>query len=127
MTQSEFDQQMSRITNTFGEGRVYSRDRIAQIWKTVCDLSGYQFARIVDNFLSSFRQSPLPKDFADAARAERRTDFNRDVTGAAAAMNTPWPNGLQKFLGENYPGCKTINDAVQVQILKNQVDRAKAE
>lgn len=121
----EFDIQMARITGTFGEGRVYSRERLALIWKAVNDLSAHSFSRIVDHFISNARYAPLPKDFQEAAYAERKNEFKRDVDGAAAAMDTPWSGGLQQFLGREYPGSKTLSQAVDIQILRNQIAKAK--
>jgi hypothetical protein len=124
VTQSEFDSQMQRITGTFGDGRVYSRERVAMIWGSVSDLSAKSFSNIVNLFIATLRQPPLPSDFREAAYAERKRSFESDVVGAAKAMDIPWQNGLQAFLAREYPGCKTLNQARDVQIEKNKIKRA---
>jgi hypothetical protein len=127
MSPAEFDVQMNRVTQTFGEGKVYNRERLALIWKAVNDLSAPSFSRIVDNFIASARYAPLPKDFQESAYAERRHSFNREVDGAAKAMDREWPTGLKGFLEREYPGAKTLNDAVEIQIEKNKIAKALKE
>lgn len=127
MSPPEFDLQMNRITGTFGDGKIYGRERIAAIWRAVSDLTQSSFSRIVDNFIASARYAPLPKDFQEAAYTERRNDFNRDVKGAARSMDREWQGGLKSYLAKEYAGARTLNDAVQIQIMKNQIARAKEE
>jgi hypothetical protein len=121
----EFDVQMNRITSTFGDGKMYSRERVEAIWKAVSDLSAHSFARIVDNFIASSRYAPLPKEFQEAAYAERKNAFNRDVTGAARAMDFQWGGGLHDYLAKEYgTECKTLNQAVATQIERNKIKQA---
>jgi hypothetical protein len=124
MTPPEFDVQMNRITATFGEGKVYNRERLALIWKAVNDLTAHSFSRIVDNFIASSRYAPLPKDFQEAAYAERKNSFNREVDGAARALDVPWAGGLKAYLAREYPGAKTLNEAVAIEREKMKIAKA---
>lgn len=125
MTDEQFVIQVQRLQIAFGE-KPFDKMRLSMIRGRVGE-SYPAFCRIVDKFISARRPSdpPLPQDFADAYRLEEKNEFLRDVNGAIDAMNTPWQNGLQEFLAKEYPGCKTLNEAVQVQILKNQIRRAQ--
>lgn len=125
MTEADFDRGIARLTAEYGSNH-FKAEKLKLIWGFVAGLGAFEFDKILSHFLASMRQAPLPKDFQEASRAVHKNNFNRDVVGAAAAMNTPWPNGLKPFLLREYPGCKTMNEAVQVQIEKNKIALALA-
>lgn len=123
MTNDQFQFQMHRLESAFGE-RHFPLERLELIWGLVAWMGLGQFSCVVDHMLSTMRYAPLPKDFKEASILEKKKAFENDVGGAIKALNTPWSGGLQAFLTKQYPGCKTLNEAVQVQILQNQVQRA---
>jgi hypothetical protein len=70
LTPQEFDQQMLRLSNTYG-AQYFKQDRLTLLWGKVKDYSPTWFKGVVDNLLSSCRQAPLPADFEDAISIER--------------------------------------------------------
>lgn len=72
MTESEFLNEVGRLIGAFGE-KAFSKDRLELIAGHVRGLPAFNFRRIVNHMVSTHRQAPLPKDFADAARAERQS------------------------------------------------------
>lgn len=122
MTPPEFDIQMRRVLSTF-DTKTYSKERLALIWGAVSDLSAHSLSRIVDHLLATSRYAPLPKDFSEAAYAERKSAFDRTVREAASPRN--WQNGLSAYLTKTYGSeCKTLTHAVEMQIEKNKIKRA---
>ena len=68
---------------------------------------------------------PLLSDFRFARQAYERRQFERDLSGASAVMRDPARfKGLQAFLAKEFPGCKTVNEAVEVRNLQIQIRRA---
>lgn len=90
MIDFEFQNQMQRLTGTFGKNH-FSDERMALIWRTVKELNKRQFENIVDHFLASFRQAPLPADFLKAYYEERRAAMTQQTTfqGSAQAEEKP--------------------------------------
>jgi hypothetical protein len=67
----------------------------------------------------------LPKDFQDAAYAERKNSFSRDVTGAAKALNIKWDGGKDEVLNKEYGSeCKDLKQALEIQIERNRIKKA---
>lgn len=125
MTYQEFEIQLARLRQTFGKNAYDAAPRIEMIWDLVSDLTGAQFKSVADHFVSSSRHAPLPTDFKEAARAERKRAFDEEVKGAANSMHTPWSGSLQAYLARAFPGCKTLDEAVQVRKLQIKIAKAK--
>jgi hypothetical protein len=70
MIHSNFQFQIERLINTFGKGKFHD-ERIALIWDDVNTLDDVWFAKLVDGFLKTMHQAPLPIDFEMAARDAR--------------------------------------------------------
>jgi hypothetical protein len=117
MTEIEFIGQMKRLTDAFGE-KPFDRGRMELISRHVRDLSAYSFTRIVDHLLSNFRQAPLPKDFKEAAMAERNNWHDLRSVPAIMRPDFKGNGGLQKVLARDYPGCETLYEAVEVEKIK---------
>lgn len=120
MTQEEFIFQMKRFDSVFGP-KVYPFERLELIKRHVIDLPPYNFSRIVDHLLSTMRQAPLPKDFKEAALNERT--HMEDLRSVPEIMKPDFKGDktLQKVLARDYPGCSTLKEAVEVQVLKNKI------
>lgn len=78
ITEGQFDIQMQRIYQTFGE-KNYSSQRMALIWQVAKQVSYQDFEKICNHLLATFRYAPLPKDFADAVTAEARGKNFEDI------------------------------------------------
>lgn len=130
MTEMEFDKEMEKLRAEFGSN-YFKASRLKLIWDYVSDLSSYEFSRIVNGFLGKLRHAPLPEDFKEEARNLRRitaiSKFDQDVNGAIRAMNFSNINIQEALTRAGYPGCKTINEAVEVERLKIRVERAMNE
>lgn len=121
MTTEVFNSEMKRIYGVFGE-KHYPHERIRSIWSHWRDLPDNGFIKLVSHFINTRKigDAPLPQDFIDAAHRERKNQFNRDVQGAAdAVFDWSKQKGLKAFLDENYPGCKTLWEAVEVERIRN--------
>lgn len=71
MSESQFETQMQRIYDTFGN-KPFSRERIRLIWRYVSGLPYGNFCEIVDQFLAHERYAPTPMAFKEAATGVRR-------------------------------------------------------
>lgn len=70
MTLDEFDSAFAPITTKWKNN--YSPEQVERIFKHVRDLNSWHLKLIVDAFLDTARQAPLPRDFRDAARAYKK-------------------------------------------------------
>ena len=66
-----FTQQMGKVTRVFGKEH-YPEPRMKTIWIAVKDLSEEWFEKLVNSMITQLRQAPLPIEFMEAARKERR-------------------------------------------------------
>lgn len=126
MSETEFLIQMQRLTSAYGE-KAFDRGRMELISRHVRDLSPYGFSRIVDHLLSNFRQAPLPKDFAEAARAERNSFSDARSVPEYLDKNIKNDGGLKKVLEREYPGCTNLKEAIEVRKLKNRIEKINNE
>lgn len=79
MLNNHFNEGVARLKEIYGPNP-FAPQRSIQIWKACEDLTDSEFNRIIEHIIASFRQPPLPKDFYEAARAEksRRIIFKED-------------------------------------------------
>jgi len=124
MTREIFDQQIQRLQVRWRNA--FDREFVSLLANRMNGISNDDFVEIVNFFIGNrpVSKPPLMQDFQDERIRRERQAFNRDVAGAASAMDRPWQGGLQAFLAREYPGCKTLNEAVEVQIEKNRIARA---
>lgn len=124
MTMPEFDIQMARIRSAFGKTHL-GNEQIKLIWKYTCDLKEEQMIGICDNFISKFHKCPLPADFLDAGHEARKKEFKEDLRGATEYLYDKWPTGLKAYLAKEFPGCNTLNEAVEVRRLQIKIKKAE--
>lgn len=124
ITREQFHLQIQRLEDTFGD-RHFPDQRTHMIWNMICELEYPSVIRIVDDFIMSSKFAPLPADFLEAVRAIQKANFQRDVKAASDISN--WQNGLGEYLTKEYPGAKSLKEAAEIQVLRNQVARAKNE
>jgi len=124
MTEEAFRNQAQRLTSRWPKS--FDAESLKLIARGLKDLPDYTVERIVTHFLLTMRAAPLPQDFVDAGHKERKRLFERDVSGSAnAVFNWGEQKGLRAFLDEFYPGCKTLWEAVQIQVELNQAQRER--
>lgn len=122
MTAIHFDQQINRLKLTFGD-KSFSSERIKLIWASVHFLDDYVFTKIVNHMISTFKVSPLPKDFNDAARMEKHHANKLPMP----SLDNYDKNALRRVLETKYPGCTKLWEAVEIERLKLQVKKADQE
>src|SRR5260221_7380531 len=111
----EFEGQMKRMIDVFGKG-AYPGERVALIWKQVCDMELPWFARLCDRMIGDMRQAPLVSEFREAAYKERQTKFNRETEDATKRWDTGEFNGLQDYLKSI--GATSLQNAVEQEVWK---------
>ena len=127
MTNEFWNHQKSRLIDRFGP-RNFSPEfsvLVALECKTMPDDA---FLSIVNALIGSRKPNdpPLIRDFRDARLAYERREYERNLYGAARMMNEPARHvGLKSYLASAFPGCKTINEAVEVRRLEIQVQQAE--
>jgi hypothetical protein len=124
MTAAHFNQQMGRLYSLFGE-KNFPPERLKIIWSSVEGLDDGSFTKIINHFVSSFRQAPLPKDFNEASRLERHHAFKPNMPSIETISHNS--GSLKKVLEEKYPGCKNLLEAIEVHKLKLKIKRADEE
>lgn len=127
MTPEFWNHQKSRLIDRFGE-RNFSREFSLLVAVECNSMPDQEFLHAVSAMIGARKPSdpPLIKDFRDARLAYERRVFERDVRGASNAMNqTPWSLGLRAYLAKEFPGCKTINEAVEVRKMQIQIRQAE--
>jgi hypothetical protein len=70
MTEYDFVTEMKRLEGAFGAS-AFNFEKLSRIKNYVMHLPAYNFKRVVDHLIDNHKTAPLPKDFAEAARAER--------------------------------------------------------
>jgi hypothetical protein len=65
-------------------------------------------------------------DFREARLREESNAFRNEVASVARDLEHPSTSGgLTRFLEKEYKGCKTVMEAVQVQILRNKIKESE--
>ena len=75
-----FQQQIKRLTSTFGE-QGFKKERLELIWNAVDRLPNEWMKRTTDLFINNNKIPPLPGEFHEAARAERQKSSTPDRIG----------------------------------------------
>jgi hypothetical protein len=70
MNMAEFDTQISRLKNTFGD-RAYPDERLKLIWREVREFSSGWFEKLVDRLICDSRLPPLLPEFRNEISRER--------------------------------------------------------
>ncbi len=71
MNYDHFRAQMGKVARVFGE-KYYTADRSKTIWNAVEHLSEAWFENLVNSMITTQRNAPLPIEFMEAAKRERR-------------------------------------------------------
>ncbi len=125
MNEQFFLGQVGRLRTRFGD-KSFDGEFVKLIAREVHDMSEHAFQRFVDVMIGSrtAHKPPLLSEFREARMTDDKRRFDNEVNGAASAMNWPAAGGLQRFLAREYPGAKTLNDAVDIQRLRNRIAEA---
>lgn len=127
MTNTCWDHQKSRLIDRFGKNN-FSSEFSLLVAIECRSIPDHVFVDMVGAMIGARKPSdpPLIRDFRDARLAYERREYERNLYGAARAMHSPvLSRGLQDYLGNHFPGCKTIMEAVEVR--RHQIEIQRAE
>lgn len=118
--------QIERLKTRFGD-RAFDEESIQLVRREVINMADQEFIFLVDGLIATrpYTKAPLISDFRDARLKIEKRILEANLAGAAKAMNIPWSGGLKAYLAKEFPGCKTLNEAVAVRKLQIQVTRAE--
>lgn len=120
MTEYQLANQIKRLKEKWPNN--FDSETMRRIWFHCKYLSKYDFERVCDRMLDTRPKSrpPLPLDFLEQSKKLEKMEFHRSLKGAVDAINNNIKTdhygnrvGLQNFLDKNYPGCKTVLQAVE--------------
>lgn len=118
--------QFDRLRARFGD-KAFDKEFIALAMREVSTMHPHDFTRFVDVMIGSRPHSkpPLLSEFREARLQAEKMKHQQELRQAVETFNHPAKSdGLRRFLAMNYPGAKTLWEAVQIQVLRNQVERA---
>lgn len=121
-----FGEQVQRLRSRFGE-KAFDNELCRLIALEVKEMHPHDFVRTVDVMIGSRPHSkpPLLSEFREARLQAEKMKHQQELRQAVETFNHPAKSdGLRRFLAMNYPGAKTLWEAVQIQVLRNQVERA---
>ncbi len=126
MTHETWTRQKARLIDRFGKNN-FSPEFSLLVSMECRPMPDQPFEEMVNAMIGGRRPNnpPLIQDFRDARLAWERRVFERDLSGAERAMNMPAKDGLKLYLVKEFPGCKTLNQAVEVR--RHQIQIARAE
>ncbi len=126
MTQAFFMGQVERLKNRFGP-KAFDQEFTRLIAAELKFLNDEGFLKIV-NFMIGSRPTtrpPLLQDFRDAKVLEDKKRFENEVNQAAKVFEHPAAQGgLKKYLAKEFPGCKSLKEAIEVRRLQIQIAKA---
>jgi hypothetical protein len=118
--------QINRLKSRFGE-RAFDDEFCKLVFPEMMGISEHSVHRMVDVFIGNrpANRPPMLVDFREFRLAEQKASFDSTVKAAARGMNAQSSGGLKAYLAKEFPGCKTLDEAIQVRRLQIQI--AKAE
>jgi len=126
MTSDAWMTQKARLISHFG--KQISSEFCLLVASEINNLPNTTVVEMINAMIGNRKPSnpPLLQDFRDGRLNYERRKFDANVNGAARAMNTPWQTGLKAYLAHTYgTECKTLKQAVEMQIELNRLKRAK--
>lgn len=126
MTSEAWGHQKMRLRDHFGVKSL--SNELSLLISVECkNMADRDLVEMVNVFIGSRRSNNPPTlvDFREGRLRFERLSFERDVNGAAVALDRPWQIGLKTFLEKEFRGCKTINEAVEVKRLQNLLTEAE--
>lgn len=122
-----FVEQVNRLRTRFGEN-AFDKEFTKLVANEVGTMSEYGFKRACDIWIGSRSRgkAPLLSEFREARLAEEKIKLDNATYLAANILTKPQKfGGLKLYLEKEFPGCKTLAQAVEVRRL--QIRLAKIE
>lgn len=118
--------QKARLIDRFGE-KNFSKE-FSLLCAIECNaMPDEPFVQMVNAMIGNRKPNdpPLLQSFRDGRLAYERRNLERDLHGATRAWNGPAKfQGLRAYLAREFPGCKSLADAVEVRKLQIQLRKA---
>jgi hypothetical protein len=121
MNMSFFKGQMERLQRRFGEKHFDAEfQKLAQYEVGKMSESGFQ--KIVDIWIGNRKphDPPLMANFVEARLAEEKNNLSRVTNGALNVVKAH--DGLKGILKNQFNGVLSVNDAVELQRMKNKLN-----
>ncbi len=118
--------QINRLKSRFGE-KAFDDEFVTLVKNELRNMVDANVIRCVDVFIGNrpHHKPPVLSDFRDARLAEEKVKLEYCARGAMNAMSRHAQGGLQAYLAKDFPGCKTLMEAVAVR--QHQIRIAKAD
>ena len=120
-------QQFKRLKMRFGE-KAFDEEFCRLAMKEVSIVSEQYFIIAVDRLIGSrtHTKPPMIDDFRQIRLNEERHKLTRQVEESIQSMNDPrLGQGLRDYLVKHYPGCSTVQEAVEIERLKLKIEEAE--
>ncbi len=127
MTEELFESQIKRLRTRFGL-KAFDNEFARLLASELKELNDVDFLTVVNRMIAErpHTRPPIMADFREARVRLEQMRFNQGVE--KAATNLFWPAGaLGRALKEHYPGAKDLKEAMEIQILRNQIKRANGD
>jgi len=119
--------QITRLKLRFGE-RAFDAETVRLIRREVESMDEKEFELLVDGLIATrlHTKAPLIADFRAGRLTVEKRILDAASRGAERAFSTPNMSvGLVGYLAREFPGCKTLNEAVAVR--RHQIKIAQAD
>jgi hypothetical protein len=119
--------QINRLKSRFGD-KAFDDEFVKLVKAELRNMVDGNVTRCCDLFIGNrpHHKPPVLDDFRQARLAEEKVKVEYAARGAMDAMTRgPAGNeGLKRYLAKAFPGCKTLNEAIEVR--RHQIEIAKA-
>jgi hypothetical protein len=129
MTQEFFEQQIDRLKVRFGE-KAFDKEFVSLIAKECFSMQDADFLDLVNLMIATRKHnsSPILTDFREMRVQSDKNKFGRVVGHAVRAMSQHSKGTVHEALiRAGFHGCKTIEEALNVQLEKNRIAKALEE
>lgn len=125
MSPEFFKTQMDRLQKRFG-AKAIDNEFTKLVWLDVDSMSESGFLRSVNIWIGnrSHLKPPLLSEFREARLNEEKYRLGNEAKGAADSMGNHPQMGLRAYLAKEFPGCKSLNEAIEVRALQIKVQKA---
>lgn len=129
MTSQFFEEQIERLKSRFTP-RPFDAEFVRLVSSCVATMENEDFRQMVDTFIGTraANKPPLLVDFREGRIQVEKNKFKRTVIGATRAMSGFANSTVKEALTRHgFSGCKSINEAVEVQKEKQRIAKALEE
>lgn len=126
MTEEFFQTQIQRLKTRFGE-KAFDKEFVTLIARECFSMSDADFLDLVNTMIATRKHnsSPILTDFREMRIQSEKNKFGHVVSSAVKAMSAHAQGSVHEALiRAGFHGCKTIEEALAVQMEKNRIAKA---